>query len=186
MWMRGVLFGRAVKESMHERSWAAAEWKKRALETPNIETKSEPVTIGKAQEVFLSKLRGDGVQPDTIRKYKLLFSQLDAFSAGRFRYLHELTFDHLLSFREAWTESPATRNKKLDRLKSFFSSSHDAGWLRGITRGTSNPQRHRGSRSSPFPATSRTSSLRNPRLPVFAPSYIRSTTPAFAFPIAAF
>ena len=136
MWMRGILFGNPVKESMKLRSWAAAEREKRELETTHNETKIEPATIQKAKEVFLSKLRGDGVQPDTIRKYNLMFSQLEAFCGGPIRYLHDLTFEQLLSFRESWTESAATQNKKLDRLKAFFSSSHDAGMI------TRNPAKH--------------------------------------------
>ena len=35
-----------------------------------------------------------------------------------------------MAFRKTWTqEGAATRIKQLDRLKAFFSTCHDAGWI---------------------------------------------------------
>ncbi len=92
---------------------------------------AEKVTLERATAMFISNLEGENRAPDTVRKYRLLFKSLREFSEGRgiFHVAH-LDYEHLVAFRKSWTQKgPATRNKALDRLKAFFSSCHDAGFI---------------------------------------------------------
>lgn len=131
IWMRGVIDGKAVKESMRLRSWERAEKKKREIEAPPEEKKPEPVTFERAKQFFIANLEGEGRQKDTIRKYRLLFAQLQDFALSNGLYrIQDFGFEQLVAFRSSWAEKGVnTRNKKLDRLKAFFAFCHDAGMV---------------------------------------------------------
>jgi hypothetical protein len=80
---------------------------------------------------FIANLEGENRAPDTIRKYRLLFRELQGFAyRHRLSTVAQLNFERLVAFRKTWTQQGAqTRNKQLDRLKAFFSTCHDAGWI---------------------------------------------------------
>ena len=129
LWLTGTLFGQPYRKSAQTRNWDAAEKFKRHLEEGSgPKNESRPVTLKDASDTFITDLEAQNRVPDTIRKYRLLFRQLSKLGANR--PLTELTFDVIVKFRSRWTEKgPATRNKKLDRLKAFFGFCHDAGWI---------------------------------------------------------
>jgi len=124
VWCEGVIEGRYRRHSLKTRSWERAAEIVRDIEDGK-ENEARPMAFKEATEKFISNLRSENRQPDTIRKYRLLFSQLEPYG----RALPDFTFEVLLKFREAWNESPATRNKKLDRLKAAFRFFHEAAWV---------------------------------------------------------
>jgi integrase/recombinase XerD len=124
IWIQGTLAGEAIRKSLDADTWEKAEDLKRALEegrNPN----RQPTSFEQASAKFIADLEAQKSAPDTIRKYRLLFSQLKKHGD----LLRDFTFDVLLSVRGEWTESAATNNKRLDRLKAFFRFCHDAGWI---------------------------------------------------------
>ena len=129
LWLTGTLFGNPYRKSAQTRNWDAAEkFKRKVEEGSGPKNELRPVTLKDASETFLTDLEAQNRVPDTIRKYRLLFRQLSQLGASR--PLTELTFGVIVKFRSGWPEKgPATRNKKLDRLKAFFGFCHDAGWI---------------------------------------------------------
>ncbi|MGD1073429.1 MAG: hypothetical protein ABSB15_25235 [Bryobacteraceae bacterium] len=92
---------------------------------------ASPMLLESAVSTFLANLEGENRAPDTIRKYRLLFRELQSFAdRHRLSMVVEFNFERLVAFRRSWTQQgAATRNKQLDRLKAFFSTCHDAGWI---------------------------------------------------------
>jgi integrase len=121
-WCEGVLEGVYRRQSLKTRSWERATQIVRDIE--DGKEKREAISLKSAAAIFINDLAAQDRANDTIRKYRLLFSQMDD------RPITEYTFDALVRFRSSWTEKgTATRNKKLDRLKAFFHFCHDAGWI---------------------------------------------------------
>jgi integrase/recombinase XerD len=127
-WATGTLEGRPYRKSLKTANHERAEQIMREIEAGTFVPKKAAPTIlafDEASQRFIRKLQAENRAPDTIRKYRLLFSEL----APHGRLITDFTVDTLSDFRAEWQESPVTRNKKLDRLKSFFRYAHDAGWI---------------------------------------------------------
>jgi integrase/recombinase XerD len=124
LWCDGVVEGRHIRKSLKTRNLERAHEIARDIEGGK-KPEAELMTFKTATERFLNDMIAQNRADDTIRKYKLLFSKLS--DCGH--TLVDFTFDVLLAFRSTWTESPATKGKKLDRLKAFFRFAHDAGWI---------------------------------------------------------
>lgn len=123
LWVKGTIEGAPYQRSLKTRNFDRAQTLARKLEAGAVPHPS--LTFQEASATFLKKLMAENRTSDTIRKYHLLFSQLSPIGKS----LTDFTFDALLKFQAEWTESPVTRNKKLDRLKAFFRFAHDAGWI---------------------------------------------------------
>jgi integrase len=125
-----MLEGEYHRHSLKTRSWERAVEIVREMEDGKSEEKeSAPaVTLKDATDIFLADLAAQNRANDTIRKYRLLLTQLSML--GEKTPIASFTFPELVRFRSSWTEKgPATKNKKLDRLKAFFGFCHDAGWI---------------------------------------------------------
>ena len=138
IWVQGTIEGTPVRKSLDVTSWERAEEIKREmlfgpLFVPPAPDEPDPVarTLESAMATFMANLEGQNRTADTVRKYRLLFRELEQFaSARRIAALGEMTFDRLVEFRRMWrSRSAATQNKQLDRLKAFFSMAHSEGWL---------------------------------------------------------
>jgi len=130
MWCEGTVEGAYRRESLKTRSWERAEELKREIEDGK-KPAAPAITLRYATDTFIADLTAQNRTGDTIRKYKLLFKQLAEFGERNGPSdIAQFTFDVLVKFRGEWAEAgPATRNKKLDRLKAFFGFCHDAGWV---------------------------------------------------------
>jgi len=127
-WATGTLEGRPYRKSLKTANYDRAEQLKNHIEAGKApQPKSKSLTFDEASSRFIRKLQAELRAADTVRKYRLLFSELSRFGA----LITDFTIDTLSDFRDTWQESPATRNKKLDRMKAFFRYAHDAGWITG-------------------------------------------------------
>jgi integrase/recombinase XerD len=133
IWVDGTLRGEEVRESMHLRNWDEAQNRVRDLETATsgeVSGSSEPMRLQVAMTDFLADLERRGLVQETIRKYKLLFRELNAFVADKgIRYLCELDVPGLRDFAATWKLGNNTAVKKLERLRAFFHFALDSRWV---------------------------------------------------------
>ena len=138
--LRWTWEGKQLRRSAKTRSWAAAERAKRALEM-QYETAlagepakdDEPVTIEQAVAAFLADKTGAQAADNTISKYKLTLSRLQAFSTAQgLFFVREITLEHLSTWRATWSRyygsSFALRNNQ-SRLRAFFRYCENARWI---------------------------------------------------------
>jgi site-specific recombinase XerD len=77
--------------------------------------------------------RGDGrkLTKGTLKKYRVLLSQLKTFTATRgLAELSEISVDAARQFRESWDDGPISSMKKLERFRAFSRFCATAGWMR--------------------------------------------------------
>jgi site-specific recombinase XerD len=93
------------------------------------EKEFEPVRLAFAAAEFQADLNRRGLVPDTIRKYELLFRQMQAFAEAKgVRFLKE--FDLMLrEFCATWTQGNNTALKKLERRRAFFRFAVESKWV---------------------------------------------------------
>src|SRR5437868_6116726 len=79
-WATGTLEGRPYRKTLKTANHERAEQLKHQIEAGNVpEPKSKSVTFEESSARFIRKLQAENRTPDTIRKYRLLFSELSKF-----------------------------------------------------------------------------------------------------------
>ncbi len=143
IWVDGFLGGQEIRKVLRDpRDPAAREtvcdWQKaqdiaRDWEAENAidqTTDSGPVTIKEARESFVVDAEARNLREGTVRKYRLLFRQLQGFAdAQGIRYLKELDTGALRKFRASWHDHNLSALKKLERLRCFFRFACENGWV---------------------------------------------------------
>jgi site-specific recombinase XerD len=72
----------------------------------------------------------DNLSPETIRKYKLLFQQLDDFAKNKgFRYADQFDLTLLDEFRGTWKDGPLSAAKKIERMRGIFKFAVKRGFV---------------------------------------------------------
>jgi integrase len=147
IWLTGTLFGQPYRKSAKTKNWEAAEKLKRLLEQGK-QLPGSGITLTEAVKAFTDDLTAQNRAGDTIRKYRLLFTEL--LKLGDERPITDFNAGILIQFRATWKNSPATKNKQLDRLKSFFRFCHDNGWIASNPTKTIHPSSVRKPMVKPF------------------------------------
>lgn len=130
VWVDGTLGGRKIKKSLKTRNWNEAARIVQEWEAAEKITESPAVSLADAWQNLFADLETRALSPQTIRKYKLLESQMTAF--GQARGLTKLAaFDlaTLTAFRGTWRDGVRTAVKKLERVRAFFRFAHDRKWI---------------------------------------------------------
>jgi len=66
----------------------------------------------------------------TIRKYKILQSQMETYAENRgLVFVDEFDLSRVSAFRSSWQDGPRTSAKKLERLRSFFEFAQKRKWV---------------------------------------------------------
>lgn len=130
IWIDGTLAGKRILESLRIRDWSKANDKMVKWEAEGKRTDDARKPIGDAWDVFLADLESRNLRISTIRKYKFLRKQLEAFSIDKgLRFLDELDLETLTQFRNGWTDGPRTSSKRLQRLRSFLRFAEKRKWI---------------------------------------------------------
>jgi integrase/recombinase XerD len=135
LWVDGRLKGRRIHKSLCTTDWQKAQQIVRAWEVeggllPLQPRAPERITLEQAWARFLADLVARNLHPSTARKYRLLSRQISEYADQyRLRFLDQFDFPALAEFRATWKESPLTRSKKLERLRSFFLFAHESNWI---------------------------------------------------------
>ena len=78
----------------------------------------------------MSVAEADNLSPETIRKYKLLFKQLEAFGREKgLRFSDQLDLPLLDEFRSTWKDGPLSASKTIERLRSVFKFGVKRGFI---------------------------------------------------------
>lgn len=144
LWVYGVVYGpvgrQEIRESLKLRDWAKAQklveerlnrghWQEPAVAAPPPE--DDRITIADAASRYATNAEAQGLNAETVKKYRRLFKRLTAFAKDRgIEHLEGLTLDDLSAFRAGWKLGPRTKVKELERLKSFFGFAQEREWLK--------------------------------------------------------
>jgi integrase/recombinase XerD len=131
IWVDGLLGGKDMRESLKLRDWQRAQDLLREWEAKNQRvTHSEQQTIEAAFKEFLADIEARKLHGSTIRKYKLLQRQAEAFSQQcGLRFLNEFDLVAVGRFRSHWKDGPRSSAKKLERLRAFFRFAQNRKWV---------------------------------------------------------
>jgi integrase/recombinase XerD len=131
IWVAGLLpDGTKVKRALKIRDWARAQRLVRDWEVTNEKPKIEQrTTIEDWRDQFVQDCAGRHLASETVRKYKFLFKQLDAFAKGRAFFVSDFTPTLVSEFRASWKDGALSSAKKLERLRSIFRFAVERRWL---------------------------------------------------------
>jgi integrase len=136
IWVDGFLRGNPIRirESLELRDWEKAQQRIREWEAEGWPPASEPeglVTVKAACAAFIGEAESRELEDSTLRKYRQLTEQIEAFSAADgARYMKEWEdIDLVRRFRQSWKDKGNTVVKKLERLRAFFRFTVDSEWI---------------------------------------------------------
>lgn len=133
-WVEGTVEGTYMRRSLRTRSWERAAELKGKLEAgpkPNLPEPPKIPTIEEAVDKFMVDAeQGRKLTAGTIKKYRVLLTQLKAFAASRAAIkLHNIDVDFARQFRSSWKDGPISSAKKLERLRAFLRFCMAAEWI---------------------------------------------------------
>lgn len=113
------------------RDWNRAVDYVRRWETQGEQpTKPTRTTLEDLQKKFLQDADARHLNPETIRKYKLLFRQLEVFAADKgIQYVNQFDLALVTDFRTSWKDGPLSASKKLERLRTVFAFALSRKWM---------------------------------------------------------
>jgi hypothetical protein len=137
IWVDGFLHGVEIREALDLRDWEKAQQRIREWEAAGTSTvEAEEPTIEHACRAFENDARARELREPTLKKYRVLFRQLQAFAhVEGLRFIKECELGMLRKFRESWNDCGISALKKLERLRALMRFAHESGWI------TSDPMR---------------------------------------------
>lgn len=127
IWVRGTdSQGAYHREPLKTRDWTVAEKRKNGMEsTGELPKPTTKATIEQLRDRFIASKTGEELSPETIRQYRILFRQIDAYAREKgFRYVAEFTLAELEAFRHSWKVGAIRRQKHQERLRAVFRYAH--------------------------------------------------------------
>ena len=123
IWIRGTdAQGAYHREPIKTRDWTVAEARKQEMDsTGELPKPTAKATIEELRDSFIAGKTGEELSAETIRQYRLLFRQMEAYARDKgFRYVAEFTLAELEAFRSSWKVGAVRRQKHQERLKAIF------------------------------------------------------------------
>lgn len=122
--------GRRIRKPIGLRDWQLAQQRARVWEAEGIAAGGTPTVVKAACDKFVDDARARGLQESTLRKYRLLFRQLNDFGdQNGYIFLNQLIVDSAREFRGIWKLGPLASHKHLERPRSFFRFCVDSDWM---------------------------------------------------------
>ncbi len=127
--------GERIHKALGTADWQKAQqivrdWEAESILLPGHLSPPQRMTLAEGWRRFLADLVARDLHSSTVRKYRLLSRQMTEFaSQHRLRFLQQFDLPALSGFRARWHESPLTRSKKLERLRSFFRFAQESNWV---------------------------------------------------------
>lgn len=135
IWIGGSIGNEKVpRRSLNLTSWDAAETllaEMKKAGSIKVAAVVKPKTIEEAVKVFLADAEFRNLAEASLRIYRRFIGrQLPAWCESKgYRYVKQLTFEELASFKASWKMKPATAAKRLELLKQFMATCVAAGWI---------------------------------------------------------
>jgi len=128
IWAQGVLRGTQIRKSLNLVEWEAAQATVREWESVGIE--GAPISFAEAKEIYLTDVERRDLAVPTEKKYQLVMRQLEEFVAKKgIILIKDLDFVQLSEFLTTLKDGPQATEKKIERLRNFFSFCQDADWI---------------------------------------------------------
>lgn len=87
-------------------------------------------TIATWRVEYLTLAEANNLSSETLRKYRHLFNQLEAYAADKgLTFVDEFDLQTTTDFRLSWADGPLSTSKKLERLRSIMKLAVERGWL---------------------------------------------------------
>jgi len=134
LWVQGSLGGEYLRRSLDLVSWEAAQDRVRGWEASGEVgvIKADIPDVADAVERFFEDAKSRGLAEATIGKQNVLLRKqfLPWCKTRGFHALKQIGVNEVTEFRTTWTDSPISKYKKQERLKSFFHFGVAREWLR--------------------------------------------------------
>jgi integrase/recombinase XerD len=122
------------REALKLRDWNRAQELVRKWDVEGQQPKRKSAaTIKEWSQAFMQDAEspsGRNLTDETLRKYRHLFNQLEAFADEKgIRFVEDIGLDDLTAFRSTWSDGPLSSSKKLERLRSVYRFAVDRGWV---------------------------------------------------------
>ncbi|MGA8025055.1 MAG: tyrosine-type recombinase/integrase [Candidatus Acidiferrales bacterium] len=119
-----------LKTGVIERDWKRAQKLIDAWEEQGNKPASAHVTIETWRTEYMALAAANNLSPETLRKYKHLFSQLEAYATAKgIRFIREFDLQTTTHFRLSWADGPLSTAKKLERLRSIMRFAFQRKWI---------------------------------------------------------
>lgn len=138
IWVRGVdPSGTYIERSLKDvqgkiiRDFALATKLLRDWEVEGAQPKTDVrATIESWREQYIANMEAENLASETVRKYKLLFRQLEDFAREHgHQYVNEFNVEVTTKFRLTWKDGWNSTAKKLERLRSIFNFAIEREWI---------------------------------------------------------
>jgi site-specific recombinase XerD len=133
LWTDGFLDGREIRQSLKLRDWNKAQDRVREWEAESKianHADSEPMTIQKAWDLFVSDCEARNLREPTLRKYRHLKRKMEECGQQHgLRFISEFDLEMLRKFRASWPNKNLSALKKLELLRSFYRFAFESGWI---------------------------------------------------------
>ncbi len=132
IWIGGFLGGVEIRKSLGLRDWEKAQQTVQEWEAEGTPVLEEPaiVTIQQAWSDFLADAAARDLRESTLKKYRVLQKQMEAFARELgLKSIREFDVVLLRKFRESWRDSNISALTKLERLRAFLRFCLDSGWI---------------------------------------------------------
>jgi integrase/recombinase XerD len=130
--------GKFIRQSLRKvtgsitRDWKAATEAIREWEANGKAPKPTAgrATIKELRDGFMGKVEDEKLSNDTLRKYRTLFDQMEAFCTSKgVRFADRLDYQILMGFRSSWNDGPLSTCKKLERLRGVMKYAMKRKWV---------------------------------------------------------
>lgn len=132
LWADGFLGGTEMRKTLETRDWEKAQQIIREWESEGavVEEEKPPVAIEDACKQFEADARARGLREPTLKKYRVLFTQLKSFASEKgLLFLKQWDLAVVRDFRASWRDRGISALKKLERLRAVFRFAHESGWI---------------------------------------------------------
>ena len=140
---KDVRLGQFVRMRTKLRDWNRVQELVRKWDVDGeLPKKRERVTIEDWKTKFLAVAEADNLSGETVRKYKLLFRQMEDFAGKKgLRYADQFDLGLLDEFRGTWKDAALSASKKIERLRSVFKFGVKRGFIeRNVAEDMSTPE----------------------------------------------
>jgi integrase/recombinase XerD len=137
VWLQYNRNGKQTRQSAKTLSWEMAGQRAHKLEQQFLDAElghtapGAPATVPDAIALFLDSKRGTRMASNTLYKYSLTLSRLQAFcDAEGIFHVKDITLSGLTTWRAKWPfESPLAMRNNQARVKGFFKYCYNAGLI---------------------------------------------------------
>jgi integrase/recombinase XerD len=132
IWVAGTdINGEQVREALKLRDWNRAQEKVRRWDVEGSRPiQPHKISLQDLKDSFLQDAAGRHLSEATIKLYRLLFKQLEAFAESKgIRNVANFDLETLTTFRASWSNNALSASKKLERLRGIFKFALSRKWI---------------------------------------------------------